>query len=332
MLNRILLPLDGSRLAETVMPHALACARAADSVIMLVHVLQKSDDHNGTPTVDPLDWHLRKMEAELYLEKVAALFTEAGAEVESALLQGEAAERITEFAQEKRADLVMMSSHGQSGLSSWNVSSVVQKVIQTTHTSVMIVPAYGATDVALTELRYRTIVAPLDGSRRAECVLPLLQTLGRLYNAQILLVTVVPRPEMPRRAPLSPEDVTLADQVVARNRAEAKKYLSQLQSRVSGNVTKHLLLGDNLVGTLHDFVMQQDVDLLIFSAHGYSGNGVRRYGSLVTSFITYGCTPLLIVQDLPPEEIRKTEAEVVFKETSESDMGVRTVVNAPAAP
>lgn len=332
MLQRILLPLDGSQLAETVLPHALACAKAADSAIMLVHVLQTTEDHSDTPAIDPLDWHLRKMEAELYLEKVAELFAEAGADVQSALLQGGAAERIIEFAHETNADLIMMSSHGQSGLSGWNVSSVVQKVILTAHTSVMIVPAYEETDVALTELRYRTIVAPLDGSRRAECVLPFLQALGRLYNAQIQLVTVVPRPEMARRAPLSPEDAALADQVVARNRAEAEKYLAQLQPRVKGNVTKHLLLGDNVVGTLHDFLRQQDADLVIFSAHGYSGNGARRYGSLVTSFIAYGSTPLLIVQDLPPEEIKKTEAEVAVEETSESDMGVRTVVNAPVAP
>lgn len=328
MLQRILLPLDGSELAETALPHAVRCAQATNSLIMIVHVLQASNIHTDVPTVDPLDWRLRKMEASLYVEEIADLLSGAGVNVESALLQGQAAESITQFAKEWDADLIVMSSHGRSGLNSWNVSSVVQKVILTTHTSVMIVPAYRASEVALTELRYRTIVAPLDGSQRAECVLPVVRALARLNRTQIQLVTVVARPEMPHRAPLSPEDATLSDKVVARNRAEAEKYLAQLQSRLSGNVSKHLLLGDELVGTLHDYVRQQDADLVILSAHGHSGNGARRYGSLVTSFIAYGSRPLLIIQDLSPNEIMKSEAQVAAEGMSERPMEVRTVTNA----
>lgn len=330
MIQRILLPLDGSELAECALPHAVRCAQATHSEILIVHVLPTSDIHIDIPTVDPLDWRLRKMEAQLYMEEIAELLGGEGVNVETALLQGEAAESVTQYAKKCDADLIIMSSHGRSGLSGWNSGSVVQKVILTTHTSVMIVPAYRADEVAFTDLSYRTIVAPLDGSRRAESVLPLLRALGQQNQTQIQFVTVVPRPEMLRRAPLSPDDDTLADKIVARNRVEAEKYLAQLQSRVRGNVSEHVLLGNDIVGTLHDFIRQQEADLVILSAHGHSANAARRYGSLATSFIAYGSTPLLIFQDLAPDEIMKSEAQVAAEALFAGPMNVWTVVNASA--
>ncbi len=334
MIQKVLLPLDGSRLAETVLPFALAFAQATNSSVILVHVLQTTGDQSESHTVDPLDWRLRKLEASLYLEEISELFSNAGIEAEPVLLLGDAAGRIVEFAQERNVDLIMMSSHGRSGLSSWNMSSVVQKVIVTTHTSVMLVPAYHARNESFGDLHYRRIVVPLDGSQRAEFVLPLVRALGRGPDGgsetETLLVTAVARPEMPRRAPLSPEDNALAEKVVARNRVEAEKYLAQLESRMDNKASTHLLISDDVIESLHDFVRQQEADLLIFSAHGYSGNGKRRYGSVVTSFITYGSTPMLIVQDVPRHEFKKTQAEVAAQEKSDSGMGVRTVVNAPA--
>ena len=335
MLERILLPLDGSQLAESALPHAVTCAQATGSRLTLVNVLQTSDIHIDIPSVDPLDWRLRKMEAKLYLEEMAERLSAEGVRVETVLLQGEAAESITQLAKEKEADLIVMASHGRSGLNGWNLSSTVQKVILATHTSVMVVPAYRAggvdLDVDLSALRYRTIVAPLDGSRRAECVLPFVSALAQQNRAPLRLVTVVARPEMPQRAPLLPDDRSLADQLVARKHGEAKKYLEQLESRIDGDVSHQLLVGDDVIDTLHDFIRQQEADLVVFSAHGHSGNGARRYGSLVTSFIAYVSTPLLIIQDLPPSEIMKSEAQIAAEAMFERPMEVRAVVNTSAA-
>lgn len=333
MLQRILLPLDGSELAECVLPHAVRCAQATDSLVIIVHVLPTSEVHIDIPSVDPLDWRLRKMEARLYMEEIASMLSGQSINVETALLQGEAAESIAQYAKEHSVDLTIMSSHGRSGLNSWNVGSVVQKVALTTHTSVMVVPAYRTREGELTTaLRYNTIVAPLDGSQRAESVLPLLRALGQQNAAEIQFVTVVPRPEMPRRIPRSSGADVLVDQLMDRNRTEAEAYLSQLQSRIDGNTSEHILLGNDVVGTLHDFIGQQEADLVILSAHGHSANGARRYGSLVTSFIAYGSTPLLIIQDLSPDEILKSAAEVAAEETFAAPVKVWTVENNAFAP
>lgn len=331
MFKRILLPLDGSQLAERVLPHAVRCAQATQGCLTIAHVLPTSDVYIDIPSVDPLDWRLRKMEANLYLEEIANLLAARGITVETVLLQGEAAESITQYARSQAVDLIVMSSHGRSGINGWNAGSVVQKVALTTHTSIMLIPAYRSADAASQDLRYRTIVAPLDGSQRAESVLPLLRTLGQRNQAGVQFVTVVPRPEMPRRAPLSPADETLVEQIMARHCAEAEKYLTQLGSRAQGNVSEHVLLGDDVFGTLHDFIRQQEADLVVLSAHGHSANGTRRYGSLATSFIAYGSTPLVIVQDLAPDEIMKSEAEAAAEALFAGPMKVWTVVNAPSS-
>jgi nucleotide-binding universal stress UspA family protein len=76
MLKRILLPLDGSQLAERALPHAVKCAQATQSCLTIAHVLPTSDVYIDIPSVDPLDWRLRKMEANLYLEEIASLLAQ----------------------------------------------------------------------------------------------------------------------------------------------------------------------------------------------------------------------------------------------------------------
>jgi nucleotide-binding universal stress UspA family protein len=313
MFNRILLPMDRSPLAECVLPHTVAVARAFESQVTLVHVMDPPRRANWRRAMDPLNWRIRKAEAESYLGDQALRLQKTGLGAEKQILEGAAADRIVEFSHKNDIPLIMLSSHGQSGLSGWNVSSVVQKIILRAHTSVMIVRAYQPASVDVTGLRYRRLLVPMDGSQRAECILPVVATLARAHEAQILLAHVVRRPEMPRRTPPSDEDVDLADRIVERNRAEAIQYLDQLRSRLAGDVQARILIGDHVAATLHELVDQEKIDLVLLTAHGYSALTRWPYGSVVSSFITYGATPLLIVQDLPSEKIEPTKAEVAAR-------------------
>jgi len=313
MFNRILLPVDRSPLAECVLPHAVAVARAFESQVMLVHVMDLPQRANWRRAVDPLNWRIRKAEAESYLGDLVLRLQKAGVSTEKQILEGDAAERIVEYSRKNDVPLIMLSSHGQSGLSGWNVSSVVQKIILRAHTSIMIVRAYQPISTDVTGLRYRCILLPLDGSQRAESVLPMASTLARSHEAQILLAHVVRRPEMPRRTPPTAEEVELADRIVERNRAEAIQYLDQLRSRLSWETQARVLVSDHVAVTLHELLDQEKIDLVLLTAHGYSGQTRWSYGSVVISFITYGTTPLLIVQDLPQDKIEPTMAELAAR-------------------
>ncbi|MFL7869339.1 MAG: universal stress protein, partial [Anaerolineales bacterium] len=130
MFNRILAPLDGAALSECVLPHLISLSRVFNAQVTLVQVL---DCPTGTSTkpVDPLDWEIKKAEAESYLDNISAQLKKSGLDkVTTALLEGQPAQRLIEYIQSEDFDLVVLSSHGGTGLSQWNVSSVVRKVVQ----------------------------------------------------------------------------------------------------------------------------------------------------------------------------------------------------------
>ena len=314
MFDHILVPLDGSSLAECVLPHVVALARAFGARVTLLQVLERVHAAGRTRSVDPLGWHIRKAEAGSYLDGVVVHLQKVGLRTEKRLLEGHAAERIIEFARGQSVSLILLSSHGWSGLSSWNVSSVVEKIISRVCMPAMIVRAYQPVPSDLASLRYRRLLVPLDGSQRAECVLPLATTLTRFYESQLLLVHVVCSPAMPCRALPTQEDIELANQFTECNRLAATRYLEQLQSRLSGDVETRLLVSDCAAVTLHELVSQENIDLVVLGAHGYSG-GVRwPYGSMALNFIAYGATPLLVMQDLSRDELEMTQAEIATRE------------------
>ena len=315
MFKRILLPLDSSKLAECVLPHLVAIARICEPEVQLLRVSEPFGVTARLRMIDPVDWQIRKAEAESYLSGIAARLQNAGLRVSTHLYDGRPAEQIIEVAHSWNADLILMSSHGQSGISPWNVSSVVQQVILRAHRSLMIIRAYQHVTAELTGLRYRKIFLPLDGSQRAEMPLMLAESLARAHGSEILAAHIVRQPELPRRTFASQEDLLLVNQLTRRNRAEALKYLDDLKSRIDITIQTKLEVSPSISRSLHQIADENDVDLTILCAHGYSGDTRWPYGSVGLGFIVYGSTPLLILQDLPTNEIEPTQAEIAARET-----------------
>ena len=305
MFDPVLVPLDGSLLAECVLPHVVAIARAFDAKVILLRVLDKNQASEKAQLFDLLNWQINKTGAKLYLEKISARIQKSGLQTETAVLEGLVAESITEYALSRGIKLIILSSHGRSGLSQWGISSVTQKIIFSAPTSVFIIRAHQPAHSESIEQRYTRILVPLDGSRRAENVLPMVTLLARFHQSRIHIVHVVKTPEMPRQMPLTQEDIELSDRIVARNREEAIHYLDQvrLHSPLDGiDVETCLLTSDNAAATIHELAEKENVDIVALSAHGYSGNNQWPYGGMVNNFILYSKVPLLIVQDLPAKE------------------------------
>jgi len=316
MFDHILVPLDGSSLAECVLPHAALFARTFGARLTLLRVLDQNHRAGRAWSIDPLEWHLRKAEVQAYLDAVAARLADADVATTTVLLDGQPAQQITAFAHSHDVSLLMLSSHGQSGLSDWTISSVGQKSIARAHTSTMVVQAYQPPLGDTLSLRYGRLLAPLDGSQRAECVLPAATTLAQACGAELVLVHVVRRPEMPRQIPLAQADRDLEQQITELNRRAATNYLERLQERLPGTVRTQLLVSDDVAATLHQLVEHEHADLVMLSAHGYSGRATWPYGSIATSFIAYASTPLLIVQDVALAELEASQVELAAREHS----------------
>jgi nucleotide-binding universal stress UspA family protein len=146
--------------------------------------------------------------------------------------------------------------------------------------------------------------------------MPLLlaEALARAHDAEILVAHIVRQPELPRRTSASQEDLLLVHQLVERNQAEAIEYLETLKSRLTIPIQTKLEVSPSVSRSLHQIAEENEVDLTIISAHGYSGDTRWPYGSVGLSFIVYGSSPLLILQDLPTNRIEPTRAELAAQE------------------
>jgi nucleotide-binding universal stress UspA family protein len=315
MIDHILVPLDGSALAESVLPHLFAFARPFHSHVTLLSVVGRAHADHPDQRIDPLDWQMRRAEARSYLNKVKNKLSQAGLSVKYELQYGDPATRIVEFVQNHDIDLLLLSSHGQSGLTGWNISSVVQKIVIRVQTPIVIVRAYRPDQTVQAEAHYKKLLIPLDGSSRAEIVLPLVAELGEFHKAQIILAHVIQEPELPRRAPRSQEENKLVDDFLDKNKQEAARYLDGLKGQFPVDMQIELIVGEQVVDALHTIVEQDKPDLVVMSAHGYTGSEKRPFGGLALNFIVYGTNPLLIVQDIP-ESCEKLPApvEIAYKE------------------
>ncbi|HEY6072536.1 MAG TPA: universal stress protein, partial [Anaerolineales bacterium] len=256
MFEFILVPLDGSQLAECVLPHLVSVARCFDSRITLLRILEKNQASASVQLFDSLNWQINKTKATLYLEKTQARLRESRTSVQTMVLEGLAAEGIIDFAQNQGMKLIILSSHGRHGLTQLGISSITQKIILSVQTSVLIVRAqnYGLLPGgALEPVLYRRILVALDGSQRAEHVLPVITQLAHFHKSQVHLVQVIQAPEMARQMPPAREDIDLSERVVARNLEEARRYLEQVKGRsyLQGlDLQTHLLTSDNAAAAL----------------------------------------------------------------------------------
>jgi nucleotide-binding universal stress UspA family protein len=140
MFQNIVVPLDGSPLAECVLPHVVTMGSTFAATVTLLHVLDSERLESGC--AEPLQWQLRKLEAQAYLDKVQSRLQGSDLLIQSVVLEGPAAQSIAGYVREQKSDLLILSSHGRGGLANWNVSGVVQKVIQDIDGSLLLVRAH----------------------------------------------------------------------------------------------------------------------------------------------------------------------------------------------
>ena len=301
MAIRILVPLDGSSLAAAALAHAIGLASPEETHITLLRVVERTI---AQQSVDPLDWHLQRSEAQAYLDQTSEMLKEfLPAPPEVVLLEGRVADRIVDYAQSEGYDLLVFTSHGRGGLTGWNMSTVATKIAVRAATSMLLVRPSASSvaqyEGALQPVRYQRIVVPLDGSQRAEHVLSTASALAERHGAELVLLHVVVKPELIQRMPLTDDEIELVDKVVQRNQRQAVDYFDQLGSRLPVRPETRVLIEEDVASAVHHFVNENNVDLVVLSAHGYTGRQQWAFGSLVTSFLTHGTTSMLVMQDMP---------------------------------
>jgi nucleotide-binding universal stress UspA family protein len=145
-LRSILVPLDGSELAESVLPHVVELAGKLDVEVLLVRIFNLPNLYSDEMYVlDERTWELIRDEAQQYLNgKVRELKAKGLPHVKSVLLEGFAADRIITFAREMPGILIAICTHGRSGVRRWVLGSVTDRVVRHSGDPVLIIRAPGA--------------------------------------------------------------------------------------------------------------------------------------------------------------------------------------------
>lgn len=276
--QRILVPLDGSPLAERALPAAITLAQAFSTTNKCeLHILRVVPPIMVAlePTLYTETIHLGEEESNAYLAAVALEYGESGVPIVPAAKTGAVAETIISYAQENDIHLIVISSHGRSGLSRWVYGSVTEKVLRQACCATLIIRE----QVEQVAGKFKKILVCLDGSTLAEQVLEFANSLAHCLQAELILLRVIEPANLLF-------DMETADQVQesvnALERGEAEAYLNALIHDLPSaeNILSTYTLTGPPADTIIDFAKEQQVDLIAMSSHGRSGISRWVYGSV----------------------------------------------------
>ena len=302
MFKRILLPLDGSELAETVIPVANDLAKHYKAKLILFHVLEKE-----VPDTIHGERHLGQVEeARAYLNALADQVRVGGVEVEIDLhepRQANVAQSISEHARELQADLVVLCAHGRGGLRDILIGGIAQQVIhQETIPVLFIRPDQVAN---LKPDGWKLILVPFDGKPNHETALPVAASLAETYDARLRLLTVVPTADTLPSDEAAVGRLLPASTVMALDLAaqEAKEYLQRVANNLAQknlSVSGLVLRGDTVSGII-ETVDTEKVDLIVMATHGHHNLSAFWAESTMPKILSKSPVPVLFVREIQEE-------------------------------
>lgn len=304
--RHILVPLDGSELAEkAIAPAALiaaACGRQEDPTDNQARLdLLRVVSPMALLAADPLLYddmiRMSTDEAQSYLDKVSATIDAAPAIVETRTVSGSPADAIVQYIEENGVDLVVISSHGRTGSSRWVYGSVAEKVMHHAVCATAIIRAH----VAVEMFQNRKILIPLDGSQLGERALNPALSLAENMGSDVFLLRITPGrgtlPESMTPAGGSGEQTLSAAE--QQERAEAEKYLQQISTgqdyqRVFFDVQ---VTDGDVADAIVSYAEANQIDLIVLSSHGRSGIGRWLHGSVAEKVLRGANCATLIIRD-----------------------------------
>jgi len=303
MFLKILVPLDGSAVAECVLPHVRALASGNENIAVdFIYVVAPLD----APMIDAK--YRKKIEAEArraaggYLKK---LISKSGLKEKAAasVVLGKVADTIADYASKNKMDLIVMATHGRSGASRWFYGSVADKVVHEAKTPVWLVKADSCHKASYARNRKLRILVPLDGSEVAESVLKQLKEISKQFpgNKQDVTLTRVCEifsPQVGYPPPLSMSWKEYLAYEKKRCMAICRDYLTGIQDKLSrsGIKTRIEVPEGNPAEVLIDYINNNSIDLVILSTHGRTGFSRWAFGSIAEKVLKGSGSPVLLIR------------------------------------
>lgn len=321
MYRKMLVPLDGSELAEVVFTYAKELAGRLDIDVILLHVVNPVLQ-GFTPMHRAYIEHAAEIlqrEARSVQERSKGAKPQVKpVETRSELTVGYAPDEILRCAEKNKVDLILMASHGRSGLRRWTMGSVADKILRTSQIPVWLVRAGVPDEILYDKWPKKTILVPLDGSELAESVLPHVQTLSEQRGPErvdVVLVRVCEPPAVPSYYAPELPDAPLnwgeyMQKETARCKQTATDYLAEVAKKLKAmgvnNVKSEVLVGKS-ADQLVDYANKNPFNLIVMATHGRSGLSRWVYGSITENVLQGVSCPILLIRTNPSNQPVKKE-------------------------
>lgn len=293
MLERILIPLDGSDLSEEVLPFAATLARGCNSLIVLVNVVDVGEFATASGVmhghlVSDLIEHSRQW-AESYLITVRDRLKGEGLVATTRVAVGAPADGIITQADANGAGLIAMSTHGRSGLARWTLGSVAEKVLREAGTPLLLYRATGEDRIGA----LGSLLLPLDGSPAAEQAVPLATYLTKTLAVPLTIARAIPTTVFALA-----DDEDQMTEVLEAVEGEARDYLDQKTAEFLAQglqVQSKFLQGDP-AGELIALAKRMPDCMVVMSTAGRTGITRMVLGSVADRMVRHGHRPVVLVR------------------------------------
>ncbi len=297
MFKRFLVPLDGSHLAESVLPMTRFFAEKFGAAIMLLHAIEQDAPatiHGERHLADP-------REAEVYLSEIAARLARPNVRVTThvhTVKQADVAHTITDHAVEYENDLVVLCAHGSGGWRERLISNIAQQVVAGGTTPVLFIKPE---KIARTDdYVCRKILLPLDGTPHHEPALPVATQVARATGAALHLVTVVPTTgtlsaERAGAGALLPNAMAEILELAQRGAVEYLQNAARKLSAENVQTTAEVARGE-IAPAILDAEKRVAADLVVLATHGRTAVNAFWSGSVTPKVLAQSRAPVLLVR------------------------------------
>ena len=296
MFKKIIVPLDGSELAEQALEPALALAQQVQGEVILlsVPVLQHMF------VVEPAGYGFLLPEQSVdqsrheqmeYLKGVQTKCSHPDVTIRTLIEEGDEATTIVEVAAAQKADLIVMSTHGRTGFTRWMLGSVTEKVLREAPCPVLVIRHNQPID---------RVIITLDGSELAEqAVEPGLEIANNL-GCHVTLFRTVPPMDVDAHliSSLDRLEQGFGDRLREEGYNQALNYLQALAVRhggASGSIKTEVWGGDP-AQTIVDFVEARHISLIVMATHGRTGFQKWVHGSVTEKVLRTAPCAILVVR------------------------------------
>lgn len=309
MYKVIMVPTDGTGFDREAIRVALRIAERSDAKVRLVRVLATASFFGMAATAEgtAIAAEVVHSERDRALSELYALAAEcratSQADITVDLHAGPVGDVLQGYARRNDVDLIVISTHGRSGISRLSLGSVTDSLIRHTTIPVLVVkPPTSYLNPQVIEA-FKRIVVPLDGSMLAEQILPRVLALAKLEEAEITLLNVlIPQSYSPREVvdpnlPWWDKDI-----------AHAQTYLFRVAGRLRRNgvaVTTDIVIGENVASAIGDFAGRERADLIAIATHGRGGLARMLRGSVADAVMHSSRLSMLVFK---PDNVVEKEA------------------------